>query len=260
MKATPPFIKIFLFVLLFLANTSRVRAQQSVVVDSTILMQDTVQVVEDGVKEEETSRDPFLDHTGQQSSVTPRRLSQGRLKEIKSEKRYWFADSAFAKKPKSGYGMPFFMKGWVKAVFWILVVGGFAIALAFYLYYNNFRLFRKKDIPVKTEESFDLPENLFDIDFEKELKKALAGNDHRLAVRLQFLSLLRSLSEKSLIQYRQDRTNMDYIFQLGGKPFYAEFFRVVRHYEYSWYGRFEVSRENYMLIDSDFQKLLQKLN
>ena len=243
MKAFTPGVRIWLIILLLLSSASLLRPQEPVAIDTIIIQQDQ-----------------FSDHTDRHASITPRQLPPGKWKEIKSEKKYWFADSAYVKKPKSNDGMPFFMQGWVKMLFWILVVNGFAIALAFFLYYNNIRLFRKKDMGTKTKESSELPEDIFDIDLESALKKALAANDHRLAIRLQFLSLLRSLSEKQLIQYRQDRTNMDYIFQLSGKFFYADFFRVVRHYEYSWYGHFEVSSENYRQIDSDFKKLIQQLS
>lgn len=235
-------------------------AQEEILIDSTILSTDTVQVSEEVVDEEDKQEDPFMDPAHRQVEITPRKLPSGKLEEIKSEKKFWYADSSFSKKKKSSrYGVPFFMRSWVKTLFWILVISAFAIALAWYLYNNNIRLFRKKNLPVKAAEEEGLPESIFDIDYEKELQKALAANDHRLAVRLQFLGALRSLADKGLIQYRQDRTNMDYLFQLGGKTLYSDFFRVVRHYEYSWYGQFEVSQEKYLRIESDFQKLKQQL-
>lgn len=235
-------------------------AQEDVLVDSTILSMDTVQVKEEFVDDEEKQDDPFLDPAHKQVEITPRKLPAGKLEEIKLEKKFWYADSSFTKKPASSkFGLPFFMRGWVKMVFWILVISVFAIALAWYLYHNNIRLFRKKDLLASAVEEEGLPESIFDIDYEKELQKALALSDHRLAVRLQFLGTLRSMAEKGWIQYRQDRTNMDYLFQLSGKQVYPDFFRVVRHYEYSWYGHFEVSQDNYERINSDFIKLKQQL-
>jgi hypothetical protein len=236
------------------------RAQQGIPIDSTIFQADSIPLHEQVENQEEMKGDPFAEQPGKQIQVTPRKLPPGKLEEIKKEKKFWYADSSFIKKEPKDYRTPFFMRDWVKTIFWILVVGGFAVALAWYLYNNNIRLFRKKDLAVKPESNEDLPESIFDIDYDKELKKALQLKNHRLAVRLQFLGLLRLLAEKGFIQYRQDRTNMDYIFQLGSKSFHADFFRVVRHYEYSWYGEFEVSPENYTLIETDFQKLKQQLN
>ncbi len=261
MRSFPECIRVFIFILLLLGKISAVSAQNGIPIDTTIFQSDSIPIHEQLVEQEEKKGDPFLDHKTRQVDMTTRRLPPGKLEEIKKEKQFWYADSSFIEKEKpANYRTPFFMQGWVKTIFWILVVGGFALALAWYLYSNNIRLFRKKDLTLKAESDEQLPENIFDINYDKELKKALGVNNYRLAVRLQFLNILRLLSEKGVLQYRQDRTNMDYIFQLGGKSIYADFFRVVRHYEYSWYGHFEVSRESYTLIETDFQKLKQQLN
>ena len=251
----------FIIFLLF-GRSIFLSAQVSTDVDSALKVLDTlISSRDEKLQEDEVKEDPFMDQPGKKVQVTPRHLPPGKLEEIKKEKTFWYADSSFIKKSKApDYSTPFFMKDWVKTLFWILVVGGFGVALAWYLYHNNIRLFRKKDVIVKEVSQEELPENIFDINYERELTKALVAGDHRLAVRIEFLRLLKILTEKNLIQYRQDRTNMDYIFQLGGKPFYPDFFRVVRHYEYSWYGHFEVSRENYELIAGDFRKLNQQLN
>ena len=260
MRLFPACLRLLFFIFLLLGKVFATSAQQGIPIDSTIFQADSIPLHEQVENQEEMKGDPF-DKPNKQIQVTPRKLPPGKLSEIKKEKKFWYADSSFIKKEKiKDYSTPFFMRDWVKTIFWILVVGGFAVALAWYLYNNNIRLFRKKDLAVKNEGDEALPENIFDIDYVKELQKALAVNNHRLAVRLQFLGLLRVLTDKGLIQYRQDRTNMDYVFQLGGNKFYADFFRLVRHYEYSWYGHFDVSPENYALIESDFKKLKQELN
>jgi hypothetical protein len=226
-------------------------------VDTTI----TPGVEGDNNTVEEKTTDPFQRNGDDNISVTPRRLPDGKLKELKKEKKFWYADSSFLKKNELISGKtPFFMRDWVKTVFWILLVGGFAAALAWYLYSNNVRLFRKKDTTVKSDNGEELPEDIFAIDYNREVEKALANKDYRMAVRLQFLDLLRLFSEKNVIQYRQDRTNLDYLFQLNNRPYYPLFFKVVRHYEYSWYGRFEVTKDSYSLIDMDFKTLKQELN
>jgi hypothetical protein len=68
-----------------------------------------------------------------------------------------------------------------------------------------------------------------------------------------FLQLLKNLSEKNIIQYKHDRTNFDYLSQLYATRYYEDFFRITRHYEYSWYGQFEVSPKTYQVIKKEFE-------
>lgn len=73
-----------------------------------------------------------------------------------------------------------------------------------------------------------------------------------MAIRLMYLRLLKNLSERNIIQYKQDRTNLDYLMQLHPTRYYNGFFRITRNYEYSWYGEFPVSNEAYGIIKKEF--------
>jgi hypothetical protein len=62
------------------------------------------------------------------------------------------------------------------------------------------------------------------------------------------------MSGKNIIQYKQDRTNLDYLLQLSNTAHYQDFFRLARNYEYTWYGNFPVNDEAWQLIKNDFEK------
>ena len=68
------------------------------------------------------------------------------------------------------------------------------------------------------------------------------------------------MSEKNIIQYKQDKTNIDYLMQLHTTKHYTNFFRITRNYEYSWYGKFEVSEEAYRIIRNDFDHFENAIN
>jgi len=104
-----------------------------------------------------------------------------------------------------------------------------------------------------------LPEKIFDINYQIEIDKATAQNNYRLAVRLMFLRLLKSLSERNIIQYKQDKTNLDYLMQLHPTSFYKDFLRITRNYEYSWYGKFEVSDKAYDIIKGEFDHFEKRM-
>jgi hypothetical protein len=67
-----------------------------------------------------------------------------------------------------------------------------------------------------------------------------------------FLRLLKEMAEKNIIQYKQDRTNLDYLLQLQPTGYYHDFFRITRNYEYSWYGLFDISEDAYNKVKNDF--------
>jgi hypothetical protein len=67
------------------------------------------------------------------------------------------------------------------------------------------------------------------------------------------------MSEKNIIQYKQDKTNFDYLLQLQPTNYYSSFFQLTRNYEYSWYGLFDISDEAYQLIKKDFEQFESKI-
>lgn len=103
-------------------------------------------------------------------------------------------------------------------------------------------------------------EDIFEMNFEKEIQKAVAEKNFRLAVRLLYLRTLRDLSDKNLISYTHEKTNADYLFQLAGTSYYKSFFRLTRDFEYTWYGQFELSQENFSFIQNDFSSFKQQLS
>jgi hypothetical protein len=80
----------------------------------------------------------------------------------------------------------------------------------------------------------------------------VALKNFRLAVRLQYLQTLVLLSGKGLLQYKEESTNSDYLMQVYATPYYGPFKKLTRHFEYVWYGQFEVGPDAYRNIETDF--------
>lgn len=193
--------------------------------------------------------------------VNERRLPQGYAAKLKEDNDFWYADESFnrkkEKKPgenKTAQYVPLGQRTWVQTLLWIIIIGGFAAAIGWYLADSNVRLFRKRNTEISggAAGEEEIPEDIFAINYQKEIDKAAAQGNYRLAVRLMFLRLLKNLSEKNIIQYKQDRTNLDYLMQLHPTKYYRSFFRLTRHFEYSWYGHFEVEEGAYRIIAGEF--------
>lgn len=196
------------------------------------------------------------------SSLRQRHLSDSVIKKMREDKDFWYANAIFEKEKKkeaktydSDY-IPLGQRTWFQTLIWLIIIGGFATFLMIYLSGSNVGLFRKRSKAIRSaEEQEEITEDIFAINYQKEIDKATAQGNYRLAIRLMYLRLLKNLSEKNIIQYKQDKTNLDYLMQLHQTKHYGNFFKVTRNYEYSWYGKFEVSEPAYKLIRSEFDQL-----
>ena len=158
-----------------------------------------------------------------------------------------------------GY-IPVGQRSWFQTLLWIVIIAGFAGFLFIYLSGSSMGLFRKKKVKLANAEEEEVnTEDIFAINYQKEIDKAAAQGNHRLAIRLMFLRLLKNMSEKNIIRYTQDKTNLDYLLELQSTNHYKHFFRITRNYEYSWYGKFLVSEDAYNLIRKEFDEFDKEL-
>ena len=266
---------------LFLLTATLANAQQNndtiPTVEESVVEEDPpppeLRVDEEADKEddvEKKSSEHFIQLEEKDSLVVyKRRLATGYTEDLKKDGDFWYADYAKEKEkekkeaaanPDLTY-VPFMQRTWVQTLLWIIIIGGFAYAIMWYLMDSQVGLFRKKNLPVndRHDASEEMPEDIFAIQYQQEIDKALAQGNYRLAVRVHFLRLLRMLSDKNLIQYKQEKTNLDYLMELSSKTWYAEFFRLTRHFEYSWYGHFEVEEQTYRVIAGEFNQFEKKL-
>ena len=209
----------------------------------------------------DTEKSNFLkkeDYTGTSLSVRQRKVPDSLVKKAQQDKSFWYANTVIEKeKPEEednsdGSYVPVSQRTWFQTLIWFIIIGGFATFLMIYLSNNSIGLFRKKKVvTASAEEGSAITEDIFAINYQREIDKAAAAGNYRLAVRLMFLRLLKNMSEKNIIRYQQDKTNFDYLVQLHGTSYYPHFFRITRNYEYSWYGKFDISEDNYELIRKD---------
>ncbi|MBK6992572.1 MAG: hypothetical protein IPH34_12460 [Chitinophagaceae bacterium] len=245
---------------------------------STLVAQrseDSVSVVEDLtpdevdepiLDEEVNTSDKFIKKEQRVRKWQPasqRNIPEPIVKNLKEEDAFWYADKVFNQKkkpvePKKSY-TPLGQQRWFKTLIWIIIIGAFIAFLVTYLSGSNINLFRKKNVIITNQDSEEMPEDIFAINYQKEIDKAAAAASYRLAVRLMFLHLLKNLSERNIINYKQDKTNFDYLSEVHSTSWYQPFFKVTRNYEYSWYGKFEINEDAYRLIQKDFDQFKNQL-
>ncbi len=78
-----------------------------------------------------------------------------------------------------------------------------------------------------------------------QINEAISKENYRLAIRLQYLNIIKTLSERGFIKWRPNKTNNDYIKELGKTDFVTWFKELARYYEFVWYGDFPVDVKTY---------------
>lgn len=201
----------------------------------------------------------------QKDYVERRSLPANEVDSLKQSDDYWYANLQPKKKetpkeaPQAG-SKNLFAQGWLRNLLWLVVLFGFIAIVIWYLASSNVGLFRKEAKKmVEEDEEVLLDEDIFSLNYEREISKAVAAQNYRLAIRLWYLRTLKELADRNLITYRTDKTNNDYVNALYGRQNYREFFRLTRVFEYAWYGGFAVSEEAYAQTQREFQNFQNAL-
>lgn len=108
------------------------------------------------------------------------------------------------------------------------------------------------------EDSEDDVQNA-SLDFKSLANKAANAPDFRLAVKYLFLHTLQQLAVAGVINYAPDKTNYNYVQEIGGET-KKEFARLVLNYEYIWYGNSVPDKFTYIKIENEFSSFFQKYN
>ncbi|WP_418499845.1 hypothetical protein [Flagellimonas sp.] len=100
----------------------------------------------------------------------------------------------------------------------------------------------------------DLSEqHIENIDLDSLMEEALKNGDYRLAVRYQFLKILKLLSQKNIIDWHFEKTNVDYEREIAQTQLQLEFKKASYLYENIWYGEQPIDASGYAKTDLRFK-------
>jgi hypothetical protein len=101
--------------------------------------------------------------------------------------------------------------------------------------------------------------DIHSIDYERMIAEACAVKDYRLAVRLWFLRTLKTLTDEELLNWKIDKTNSDYYYELAGTGLEKDFGEVSFVYDYIWYGEFPVDKKEFEHTEAKFRDFLREI-
>lgn len=148
--------------------------------------------------------------------------------------------------------------GPVLQIIGFILIAALLIFVLFYFFGKG--LFGNPKVESATQNIItDLEERPMESDLERYLREALAAKNYRLAIRIYYLMMLKSLHEKSLITWKKDKTNMDYLIELRNHPQYDALSKNTLIYEFVWYGDKSITDQHYHEASPLFIQLIQQL-
>lgn len=152
----------------------------------------------------------------------------------------------------------------ISGLFQVLLIIGVAALFIFILYKvltDNSRKARKKvkdtgEDEDDKQEQVELPKS----ELELLLEKALRENNYREAVRIYFIFVIKELKEKNWITWEKKKTNQYYLLEMRERTQYVPFSKSVMLFDVVWYGKRELTSEEYDQVEPFFKELLKSIN
>lgn len=149
---------------------------------------------------------------------------------------------------------------WFSIIGWSVIIGLLTFILFYFLLNGNWSILKSSARRIPSDEDTDAIHSGDETNPDAAIRKALAIEDYRTAVRFHYLKLLQQLAKSNYIQLRKDATASVYYQQLKKHAFASEFLAVNRYYEYVWYGKNAVSLQQFYVISGAMEALEKKLN
>ncbi|MGE7773420.1 DUF4129 domain-containing protein [Chitinophaga sp. NPDC101104] len=247
-------------------------ASQDVDIDTTGLVEE--ELSESDMNTEEKMRHGMINHSlydrqpidgfdeGAQMRLTPRVPPAGALQKLRDDEslKYPPYNPRKDRRPQWMKDLGQWAAGNIRLLRNLMLGAlGLLIIVAIVLFMS------KNDIPVfrwgsrrKPAES-DVAEEIGQTDLEALALAARNAGQLREAVRFRYLHALHLLENVGLITRTKDKTNMDYLRELGRTSYYQPFAAITLQYEYVWYGKMSLSEAQYGRVNEAFEDFKNSL-
>ncbi len=148
--------------------------------------------------------------------------------------------------------------GGFKYVFYIIIAGAIIFLVVKILQNIN----SSPNIDVDKGRVYTLSEvedKMLDIDLDKILNNALLAADFRLALRINFLIIIKMLSLSNKIIWKKEKTNWEYFNELKDPTIALKFKEIVEPFETIWYGEHELSESQFNKLQHAYNVFKNKL-
>ena len=239
------------FTLIVLILSFQTKAQE--ITDSLALFNDTAYV--------STETDEYFNRPGKflQEPVF-RSVPDTTVTRLKKEKAFAYAnDPAYWVKEKKVYQKGFFdhvfdflQSDAMRWIFWSLIGALVVFVIYRIIVVNDLFIFYSAGKKRKRgEDSANSPSDPLVID--QQINEAVERKHYNIAVRFLYIKTLHALNDKKWIQYHTQATNNEYLKQMSQHKLNNEFRFLTRAYEYVWYGKFDITEQQFALVHQSFK-------
>lgn len=102
-------------------------------------------------------------------------------------------------------------------------------------------------------------QELNQMDFRQLTEETAQAGKYRLAVRYYYLWLLKRLADREIIDWHQDKTNSDYLYEISNPALRKDFEYLSYVYDYSWYGEFDIDETAFRKAQKAFLKTINSI-
>ncbi len=148
--------------------------------------------------------------------------------------------------------------GIVQLLFWMVVIV-FVLFIIYRLFLADGVFQRRSTAAKNAAAEVEEEEISHDTDFDALIRAALQNGKYRLAVRYQYLRTLHALAAKNFVELAPDKTNFQYVREITNPGHQNEFAALTLHYEYVWYGEFDIEKSIYQKIENNFTCFNKKI-
>lgn len=151
------------------------------------------------------------------------------------------------------------MDGNVNWLFIIILGLGLVFLIMYLLGFRPNNIFGKNKSASANPNENDVEENIHNIKFETELEKAIRNKNYKLAVRILYLESLKKLSDYSLIDWKKNKTNWDYVKEVQRANLQQPFKKITNAFDYVWYGNFQIDESTFKLMQEQIEDFKSKI-
>ena len=183
-------------------------------------------------------------------------LDYNETKDKPKEKKDKKKDNSFTYEPPSPSDAGWFSSSIAQTI--LIIFAALALALIIFKLFSG----RISNTKIRKEDNFNIEniaESIHESDLEKFLREAIEKREFRHAVRIYYLIVIKELSLKSWIDWKKDKTNNQYLFEMSQRPNFSLFRDITRLFEYTWYGEMTINEEYFRILDPKFRGFLEEL-
>ncbi len=144
--------------------------------------------------------------------------------------------------------------GYILSNFHYIILGIAIIILIVYfrrIHMKGIKFSRKKD----QETGIIIQEEVIEeLDFEALISEAISKGNFKIAIRYNYLNLLKQLSVAEMIKWELHKTNFDYFLEIKNEETKNSYRRLSVLFEYIWYGKGVIDEQQYESIASEFKE------